>query len=57
LENLGEVNVAVVDILLPDGMELVREMREANPNMPVVALTMVGDPEVSDWALDMGQMR
>jgi DNA-binding NarL/FixJ family response regulator len=47
--------VAIVDILLSDGagMDLIGEMRETNPGIPVVALTIVQDPETLEWARTM----
>ena len=52
----GEIDVAIVDILLPDGAgpDLIGEMREINPGVPVVTLTIVQDPETLEWAQEMG---
>jgi DNA-binding NarL/FixJ family response regulator len=38
---LEEVDVAVVDVFLPDGngVELVRELCQADPHLPIVILT------------------
>ncbi len=54
-ENLEEVDVVVVDLLLPDGngMELVREIRRVRSGLPVV-LTIVVEPEVREWVSAMG---
>jgi two-component system, NarL family, response regulator DevR len=55
-ERWGEIDVAIVDLMLPDGMgtDLIREMREANPGLPVLALTIVQDPEVLRLARAVG---
>ena len=51
-----EVNVAVVDIFLRDGngVELVRELRQADPHISIVILTAVLDPELHALALEAG---
>lgn len=55
-ESFGEIDVAVLDLLLPDGtgIELVRELRLANPEVSVVVLTVSRDSEVHHWAVKMG---
>jgi DNA-binding NarL/FixJ family response regulator len=55
-EGWGEIDVAIVDLMLPDGMgtDLIKEMREANPGLSVVALTIVQDPEVLRLARAVG---
>jgi DNA-binding NarL/FixJ family response regulator len=55
-EGWGKIDVAIVDLMLPDGMgtDLIREMREANPGLPVLALTIVQDPEVLRLARAVG---
>ncbi len=52
----GEIDVAVLDLLLPDGtgIELVEDLREANPEVSVVVLTVSRDSEVHYWAAKMG---
>ena len=51
-----EVDVAVVDVFLPDGngLELVRELRQAVPHLPIVILTAGLDPELHALALEAG---
>ena len=51
-----EVNVAVVDIFLRDGngVELVRELRQADPHISIVILTAGLDPELHALALEAG---
>jgi len=43
----GGIDAAIVDIPLPDegGAELVRELHEANPSIPVLVLTHLEDQE------------
>jgi DNA-binding NarL/FixJ family response regulator len=55
-ERWGKIDVAIVDLMLPDGMgtDLIREMREVNPGLPVLALTIVQDPEVLRLARAVG---
>ena len=51
-----EVDVAVVDVFLPDGngVELVRELRQADPRLPIVILTAGLDPELHALAFEAG---
>jgi len=51
-----EVDVVVVDIFLPDGngVELVRELRQADPHLSIVILTAGLDPDVHALALKAG---
>src|ERR687893_2739475 len=44
----GGIDAAIVDIPLPDGgaPEMVRDLHEANPSIPVLVLTVIEDPEV-----------
>ena len=53
---LEEVDVAVVDVFLPDGngVELVRELRQADPHLPIVILTAGLDPELHALAFEAG---
>jgi len=53
---LEEVDVAVVDVFLPDGngMELVRELRQADPRLPIVILTGGVDPKLHALAFEAG---
>ena len=53
----GGVDAAIVDIPLPDegASEMVRELHEANPSIPVLVLTKVGeDLEVCEEFLEAG---
>ena len=51
-----EVDVAVTDVFLHDGngVELVRELRQADPHISIVILTAVLDPELHALALEAG---
>ena len=51
-----EVDVVVVDIFLPDGngVELVRELRQADPHLSIVILTAGLDPDLHALALKAG---
>ena len=53
---LEEVDVAVVDVFFPDGngVELVRELRQADPRLPIVILTAGLDPELHALAFEAG---
>lgn len=44
----GGIDAALVDVPLPDegAPELVRELHDANPNVPVLVLTRAEDPDV-----------
>lgn len=52
----GSIDVAVVDLDPPkdEGTELVREMREAKPEMPILVLTSAPDREVHRGLREMG---
>src|ERR671910_2059375 len=53
---MEEVDVAVVDVFLPDGngVELVRELRQADPHVSIVILTAGLDPELHALAFEAG---
>ena len=53
---LEEVDVAVVDVFLPDGngVELVRELCQADPRLPIVILMAGLDPELHALAFEAG---
>ncbi len=52
----SEIDIAIVDLLLPDGSdtEIIGEMRGANPTLRVLALTIVQSPEALREAQMMG---
>ena len=52
----GEVDLVVVDLDLPngEGISLIDYLREAEPDVPVLALTNARNLEQRAWALRMG---
>ncbi len=52
----GGIDIAIVNIPLPDegASEMVRELHEANPSIPVLVLTIVEDQEVREEFLEAG---
>jgi DNA-binding NarL/FixJ family response regulator len=56
LEMLDQIDVATVDLLLPDGTgtDFIREAHRTRPELPVLVVTVVREKEVHDWALAMG---
>ncbi len=51
-----EIDVAIVDLLLPDGIgtEVIRELRARRPEVPVLVLTVARGPDIYNWARAMG---
>ncbi len=52
----GKIDVALVDLLLPDGIgtELIGDLRRANPEVPVLVLTVATGPDLRAWVRSMG---
>lgn len=52
----GGIDAAIVDIPLPDegAEDMVRELHEANPSVPVLTLTVIEDDEVINRFLEAG---
>ena len=52
----GGIDAAIVDIPLPDegAEDMVRDLHEANPSIPVLTLTVIEDEEVIDRFLRAG---
>jgi two-component system, NarL family, response regulator DesR len=52
----GGIDEAIVDIPLPDegAPRMVRDLHEANPSIPVLVLTHLGDPAVHEEMLRAG---
>lgn len=55
-EKAERIDLAVVDLLLPDGIgtELIRDLRSASPEVPVLVLTVARGPDLRSWVLSMG---
>lgn len=56
LEDPAQVDVMVTELLLPDGngLEILRDLREADAEVPVLVLTLLQDRDSHDLALEMG---
>lgn len=52
----GGIDAAVVDIPLPDegAEQMVRDLHQANPTVPVLVMTAIEDPEVHERFLGAG---
>jgi DNA-binding NarL/FixJ family response regulator len=52
----GGIDAAIVDVPLPDegAAEMVGELRDANPSVPVLVLTRAEDPEAREEFLKAG---
>ncbi len=55
-EKAGELDLAVIDLMLPDGIgtDLIADLRRANPDLPVLVLTVAQGPDLYNWARKMG---
>jgi len=56
LRNLGDVDVALLDLNLPDGegSDLIGDLREANPRVKVVILSASMEPGLRDRMAGLG---
>jgi DNA-binding NarL/FixJ family response regulator len=56
VEKAGQMDLAVVDLLLPDGIgtELIRDLRADGSGMPVLVLTVAQGPDLRAWVRSMG---
>jgi DNA-binding NarL/FixJ family response regulator len=52
----GEIDLALIDLLLPDGIgtELIGDLRRINPEVPVLVLTVARGPDLYSWVRSMG---
>lgn len=52
----GEIDLALIDLLLPDGIgtDLIRDLRRAKPDLPVLVLTVAQGPDLYNWVRKMG---
>lgn len=55
-EKAERIDLAVVDLLLPDGIgtELIKDLRVARPSVPVLVLTVARGPDLRAWVRSMG---
>ena len=55
-EARGEIDLAIVDLLLPDGIgtELIGDLRRTNPGVPVLVLTVAKGTDLDTWVRSMG---
>ena len=55
-EKAEEIDLAVVDLLLPDGIgtELIRDLRADGSGVPVLVLTAARGPDLRAWVRSMG---
>ena len=55
-EKAERIDLAVVDLLLPDGIgtELIGDLRRINPEVPVLVLTVAGGADLYAWVRSMG---
>jgi two-component system response regulator DevR len=51
-----KIDLALIDLLLPDGIgtELIGDLRRANPEVPVLVLTVARGPDLAAWVRSMG---
>jgi two-component system response regulator DevR len=52
----GHIDLALIDLLLPDGIgtELIKDLRRVNPEVPVLVLTVARGPDLETWVRSMG---
>ncbi len=55
----GGIDAAIVDVPLPDegAAEIVGDLHDANPSIPVLVMTLAEDPEVRERFLKAGATR
>ena len=55
-DKTGEIDLALIDLLLPDGIgtELIGDLRRTNPHVPVLVLTVAKGPDLYSWVRSMG---
>lgn len=55
-EKAEEIDLALIDLLLPDGIgtELIRDLRRAKPELPILVLTVARGPDLYTWVRKMG---
>jgi two-component system OmpR family response regulator len=55
-DKTGQIDLAVIDLLLPDGIgtDLIGDLRRTNPGVPVLVLTVAKGPDLYSWVRSMG---
>ena len=55
-DKAAQIDLALIDLLVPDGIgtELIRALRQANPDLPVLVLTVAQGPDLYNWVRAMG---
>lgn len=55
-DHIEEIDVAIVDLMLPDGagVNLVQELHQRKPDLPVLVVTVARERAVHEWARSMG---
>ena len=55
-EKAEEIDLAIVDLLLPDGIgtDLIRDLRADGSGVPVLVLTVARGPDLRAWVRSMG---
>lgn len=61
IQHMRDEATATPDLLISDihmervtGFQLVRELRRANPGLPVILMTAFGNPEIEEQAVEQG---
>lgn len=51
-----EIDLALIDLLLPDGIgtDVIKDLHNANPDLPVLVLTVAQGPDLYHWVRAMG---
>ncbi len=55
-DKTGQIDLALIDLLLPDGIgtDLIGDLRRTNPGVPVLVLTVAKGPDLKAWVRSMG---
>lgn len=55
-DKTGQIDLALIDLLLPDGIgtDLIGDLRRTNPGVPVLVLTVAKGPDLYAWVRSMG---
>jgi two-component system, NarL family, response regulator DevR len=55
-DKAGQIDLALVDLLLPDGIgtDVIRDLRATRPDVPVLVLSVARGPDLYSWVRAMG---